>query len=230
MGPSGSQTQRTEPPKYQLPYLQHGVEQARSLYDWQNQDPSRITAPQNGATIDALRGTEGIARAGNGITGAAGNLATQTLSGGFLGSNPWLDQTFNRAALGTQNQLASQFAGRGRNISASQDLRSGQLNDLATQIYGGAYDAERNRQQQVLGMSPGLAQGQYADLDRLLGVGQMQEGYQQQNLDARGNALDQYMQRVGGNMGTTIKTSGGGNQFGGILGGILGLGGLLGGL
>jgi len=221
MGASGGSTQRTEPPKYQLPFLQHGVQSARTLFDQQWQNPANIVAPQNGATIDALRGMEGMARNGNPVTGSAGNLAQQTLQGGFLGANPWLDQTFNRAALATQNQLASQFARSGRNIDASQDLRSGQLNDLATQIYGGNYEAERNRQQQVLGMSPALGQAQYTDFDRLLGVGQTQEGYHQQNLDARGTALDEYMNRVSGNMGNTIKTSGGGNRAAGALGGAM---------
>lgn len=215
-GQSGGGTQRTEPPKYQLPYLQYGVQQARSLYD--NGLPT--VAPQSQASSQALAGMQTLA-GNNPITGAAGDLATRTLQGGFLGANPYLDQTFNRAAMATQGQLASQFAGAGRNVGASQDLRSQQLNDLATNIYGGNYANERALQQQTLGMSPGLAQGQYADLDRLLGVGRTQEGYQQQQLDAPGNALDQYLGRVSGNMGTTIKTSGGGNTASGVLGGAL---------
>src|SRR5687767_5145058 len=167
MGSSGSQTQTTEPPKYQLPFLEHGVGEARRLYD----NPSQLVTPLSSETEAGLAGITRTAAAGNPVTGAAGDLANKTLSGGFLGSNPWLDETFNRAALQTENQLVSQFARSGRNINASQDLRSGQLNDLATQVYGGAYDAERNRQQQTLGMSPALGQAQYTDFDRMLGVG-----------------------------------------------------------
>jgi hypothetical protein len=215
-GQSGGGTQRTEPPKYQLPYLQYGVQQARNLYD----SGQPTVAPMSQQTNTALGGMANLA-GNNQITANAGNLANQTLSGGFLGSNPYLDQTFNRAAMATQNQLASQFAGSGRNVDASQGLRSQQLNDLATGIYGGAYDAERNRQQQTLAMSPQLGQAQYGDLERLLGVGQAQEGYQQQQLDARGNALDQYLGRVSGNMGQTIKTSQTGNPAAGALGGAM---------
>jgi hypothetical protein len=215
-GSSGGGTQRTEPPKYQLPFLQYGVQQARSLYD----SGRPTVADMSGYTRDALQGIGQMSR-NNSITPAAGNLASQTLSGNFLGSNPWLDQTFNRAAMATQNQLASQFAGAGRNVDQSEGLRSQQLNDLAGTIYGGAYDAERNRQQQVLGMSPMLGQAQYGDLDRMLGVGRAQEGYQQQQLDAPGNALDQYMARVSGNMGTTIKTSQSSNPAAGALGGAM---------
>jgi hypothetical protein len=231
-GQSSGGTQRTEPPKYQLPYLQHGVQQARQLYD----SGQPTVAPMSQATGSALGGMQSLA-GNNQITANAGNLANQTLSGGFLGSNPHLDATFNRAALQTQNHLASQFAGAGRDQEASMGLRSQQLNDLATGIYGGAYDQERNRMQQTLGMSPALGQAQYGDLDRLLNVGQMQEGYQQQQLDAPGNALDQYLGRVSGNMGTTIKTSqGGGFSGGGAMGGAMlgnmlfpGLGGIIGG-
>lgn len=230
-GSSGGGTQRTEPPKYQLPFLQYGVDEAKRLY--QSNQPT--VAPMSSATETALNGIQNLA-GNNGITASAGNLAQQTLNGGFLGSNPYLDQTFDRAALATQNQLASQFAGSGRNIDASQGLRSQQLNDLATQIYGGAYDSERNRQQQALALSPSLGQAQYTDLNALLGAGQAREGYQQQQLDAPGSALDQYLGRVSGNMGSTVKTGGGGVSGAGALGGAMlgnmlfpGLGGILGG-
>lgn len=219
-GSSGGGTQRTEPPKYQLPYLQYGVEQARSLYE---NAPGPIGP--SGNTNVALNGIASLA-GNNQITSNAGNLANQTLSGNFLGSNPYLDATFNKAAMATQGQLASQFAGAGRNVDQSEGNRAQQLNDLATSIYGGAYDAERNRQQQTLAMSPALGQAQYGDLERLLGVGQTQEGYQQDAQDYRGNQLDQYLGRVSGNMGTTVKTTAPRNAAGGALGGAM-LGGQL---
>jgi hypothetical protein len=245
---SSGGTTRTEPPKYQLPYLQDSLQQAQGLY---RQGPQ--VAGQNGSTIDALRGIESQARAGQPITQAAGNLATSTLQGGFLGSNPYmnqlnqfaggqnphLDAQFNRAAMATQGQLASQFAGAGRNVDQSEGNRAQQLNDLATSMYGGAYENdrnralqatgmqaglygdERNRQMQTLGLSPALGQAQYGDLDRLLGVGQTQEGYQQQQLDAPGNALDQYIGRISGNMGQTTINTGSRNVAGGALGGAM---------
>jgi hypothetical protein len=189
------------------PYIEQGLQAAQGQYQ---QDRSTY-APFQQYTGQALNGIAGLAQ-NNALTGNATNLANQTLSGGFLGSNPYLDQTFNQAALATQNQLASQFAGAGRNVDQSEGLRSQQLNDLATQIYGGNYQAERDRQQQTLGMSPALGQAQYGGYDRLLGVGQ-----------SGSNALDQYLNRVGGNFGSSVKTSGGGNVFGGLLGaGILG--------
>lgn len=216
MGGSSSQTQSTAPPKWQQPYLERGLGYAQDAY-------SRSQLGQNVAPLSAesTQALDHITQRANynPITGAQQDLATKTLQGGFLGSNPYLDQTFNRAAMATQGQLSSQFAGAGRNVEQSEGNRAQQLNDLATGIYGGAYDQERNRQNQVLGMSPQLQQGAYADYDRLAGVGASREGYAQELLDAPGQGLDDYIRRVSGNMGTNVKTSGGGNRAAGALGG-----------
>lgn len=64
------------------------------------------------------------------------------------GSNPYLDAAFNRAADSVQNRLQSSFAGSGRNIGAARPVAADEMGDLAQRIYGGAYDAERNRQLQ----------------------------------------------------------------------------------
>lgn len=220
-GGGGSSTTRVEPPKYQLPYLQSGLASASSLYN--SQTPNNTVAPFSPETEQALQGTAARATAGSDITRSANDLATQTLNGGFLGSNPYLDQTFNRAALQTQNQLAGQFAGSGRNVDASEGLRSQQLNDLATGIYGGAYDSERNRQNQVLGMSGQLANQDYTDLGQLANVGAQREQQSQDLLDAPGRNLDQFLTRVGGNFGSnTISPSSRNRIAGGLGGGMLG--------
>lgn len=135
--------------------------------------------------------------------------------------NPYLDQTFNQAALATQNQLASQFAGAGRNVGASQGLRSQQLNDLATQIYGGAYNQERQLQQGVLGSVLPLANQDYVDLAQLRGAGSDIEGLAREYASAPGQALDQYLGRVSGNMGQTTSQPLYRNSAGSILGGAL---------
>ena len=214
-GSGGNSTTRVEPPKYQLPYLQRGLGYAQGLYD----KPGSTIAPFSPETESALSGTAARAQGGSPITSAAQGLATNTLNGGFLGSNPYLDQTFNRAALQTQNQLASQFAGSGRNVGASEDLRSGQLNDLATGIYGGAYDAERNRQMQTLGMANSLANQDYTDLGQLLAAGGQRDQLRHDQLDEPGRNLDSYLARVSGNMGTTQINPSSRNRLSGAIGG-----------
>lgn len=236
-GGGGNTTTTVNLPKWQQPYVQHGADAARNIYD--NGGPGLA-----GFTADTNTGFQNIRDlAGNNqLQSGANNLATQTLNGGFLGSNPYLDQTFNQAALATQNQLASQFAGAGRNVDASEGLRSQQLNDLATQIYGGNYQAERDRQQQTLGMSPALNQSQYTGANALLGIGAQQQAQNQAAYDQPGNALDQYMQRVGGSYGQVTSQPSNRSPLGGALGGAMlgsqlggqygygGLGGILGGL
>jgi hypothetical protein len=215
-GSSGSQTTRVEPPSYQLPYLQAGLGQASQLYN-----QGRSVVPFSPQTEASIAGTTQRALQGSPVTSAAQNYATTSLNGGFLGSNPYLDQTFNRAALQTQNQLASQFGASGRGQAGAEGLRSQQLNDLATGIYGGAYENERNRQQGVLGQAGALANQDYIDLAQLGGAGAQVEGLAQQYADAPGANLDQYLGRVSGNMGQTTIAPRNRNVGGGLLGGAL---------
>jgi hypothetical protein len=216
---SGGGTTRMEPPKYQLPYLQRGLEEAGSIYD-QERGGNNI-APLAPETTQAWDATAARATNGSPLTSAAQGLATKTIEGGFLGANPYLDATFDRAALQTQNQLASQFAGSGRNIDASRNLRSQELNDLATGIYGGAYDSERNRMQDAMGAANSLANQDYVDLGQLAQVGAGREGFNQEQLDAGGLALDRYLGRVSGNMGQNTYASMARNRAAGAVGGAM---------
>jgi hypothetical protein len=186
---------------------------------------------QQGLDMATQRATNGSPVQQNANTYAAG-----LLNGDYLNSNPWLDQTFNRAAMGTRNQLASEFAGSGRDVGASQFLRGEQLNNLATGIYGGAYDAERNRMQQGLSMAPGLAQADYQDASMLANVGSQIEGLQREQAQQPGNTLDEYLARLQGFPGGTVTQSQPmqRNVLGGALGGaqagaMLGPWGMLGG-
>lgn len=215
-GGGGNQVTKIEPPSYQLPHLQYGVNQAQQLY---NRGASVVPfAPQTEA---AIAGTTQRALQGSPVTNAAQNYATRSLQGGFLGSNPYLDATFNKAALATQNQLASQFGAAGRGQAGAEGLRSQQLNDLATGIYGGDYQQERNRMQGVLGQAGALANQDYIDLAQLGGAGAQVEGLAQQYADAPGTALDQYLGRISGNMGQTQTTKTPRNPVAGAAGGAL---------
>lgn len=216
-GGGGSSTTTSGPPKWQLPYLQQGLQGAQNMY----QAGGAGVVPFSPETEQALTGTAARATNGNAGMTAAQTQNTNTINGGFMGANPYLDQTFNRAAMQTQNQLASQFAHSGRNIDASQDLRSGQLNDLATGIYGGAYDSERNRMQQSIGMAQGLANQDYVDLGQLANVGAQREGLAQDQANAPGFNLDQYLGRISGNMGTSTTQPANRNRAAGAIGGAM---------
>lgn len=211
----GGSTTTAGPPSWQLPYVKEGMAGAQQQY----QQGGTPVVPFSAETEQALQGTAARAQQGSAGVRAAQDVNTQTINGGFLGSNPYLDQTFNRAAMQTQNQLASQFAGSGRNIGASEGLRSQQLNDLATGIYGGAYDAERNRQQQAIGQASGLANQDYTDLGQLAGVGAQREGLAQDIANQPGANIDQYLSRVTGGGGTSTYQPSNRNRFAGAIGG-----------
>lgn len=91
------------------------------------------------------------------IPGAQG-LVNRTIAGDFLtpDSNPFLQQTFNRAADLTRTRLGSEFAGAGRNVSASLPARSEELQTLASNIFGTNFQRERDRQIAALGQAPAL--------------------------------------------------------------------------
>jgi len=89
------------------------------------------------------------------VTSQGRDLAGQTLRGDFLmpDSNPFLQATFDRGADAVQKRLDTQFAGAGRNIGASAAPARQELSDLASNLFGGNYQAERGRQMNTLGMS-----------------------------------------------------------------------------
>lgn len=206
---SGSSTSTTTnaPPAYLQPSLQNAATQATNLY---NQGPS-LTADQQSA--NQLIRTQALN--GSPLINNASNYVNTSLNGGFMGQNPYLDSTFNRAAGAVTNQVQSNFATSGRNprgIDAAGFAQQG-YNDLASQIYGGAYDADRNRQQASLAYAQPLANQTYADAAQLQQVGQQM---------SPANNLDDYIARLSGLSGgygvTSTRTPTQSNLFGGLLG------------
>jgi len=215
----GTQVTRSEPPAYQLPYLTEGLEYARGLFAEgpPEQYQGNTVVPFASQTEDALAMQEARARGGSPVTRAAQGYVTDSLSGAHIGGNPWLDATFDRAARQSRGVLESEFARAGRDIGAAAPARADMLTDLATTIYGGAYDADRNRQQQSLAFASPLAEQDYRDIAALRGVGGEVEAQTGQIIDdavrrhdyeqqVPGQWLDQYLGRVSGNMGQTSTT------------------------
>lgn len=196
-----------EPPAFIQPYMQYGAQQSRALYETGGPQyyGGNTVVPFSDQTERALGLTEQRALQGSPVNQAAQSYATRTLNtaptsqfgsgpnpyGGA--SNPYLDATFNKAADSVQQRLGTQFAGSGRNIEASRAVNADELNNLATGIYGGAYENERARQYGyetserdrmaqdldrqrslqfgVAGLAPQMAAQDYVDLQALQGVG-----------------------------------------------------------
>jgi hypothetical protein len=133
---------------------------------------------------------------------AAQGDITKTLGGGYLSpeSNPYLQQTYEKAARGltdqyslaTMPQLSKAFGGmqafgadsgyQQASSQAGKNLATG-LGDVATGIYGQNYQAERDRMQRAGALAPQLAGMDYQDATQMLGVGDIQRQNQQDVLN-----------------------------------------------
>lgn len=200
--------------------------------------PSAYTQQAIEATAQrAQAGSPLVAAAQQGVQQLASGQGpmADTASGQMLGYNPFLQGTFESVARpltqqfqGQIQNIASQASRAGRYGSAAQgQLQTGAAESLAANLAGlgerlgfQSYGLERQlqeqaRQQQQAGMlqaaqlAPGLAAQDYTETQRLLGAGQLQEQYGQQELQDAINrynfeqqapyrALQQYLSYIGG--------------------------------
>ena len=170
---------------------------------------------QQGLDAITQRATQGSQTVNN----AEGQL-NQIIAGG--NTNPYLDSMVDRA----QQNVISNFntgavnSGSFGNSGLQEQFQKG-LGDVATQMYGQAYDQDRARQMHGIGMAQQFGNQPYNDAQQLLNAGQIQQdqaqqkldfGYQQfsdqQNLPYR--QLAAMAGPFGSNLGSTTTQSGGG--------------------
>lgn len=146
-------TQNTSLPGWLDSANQYGVGQAQQLYQKGGPQyyPGSTVAPLSSIQEQYLTGANNLGANGNPTLNAANTYTQGALSGEYLNpsSNPYLAQTFNQAANAVQNRVGSEFGAAGRNLEASIPVQNDQMNQLATQIYGGNYQNERNLQGQA---------------------------------------------------------------------------------
>ena len=98
--------------------------------------------------------------------------------GGAMGQNPFLSQTFNRAADSVEGRMRNSTAMQGLSNSGVQQMYNRNLNDLATGIYGGAYDRDANRRlQSGIAISQMQQQARENDLNRQFRAAQGMPGF-----------------------------------------------------
>lgn len=186
----------TSVPAFQKPYLKDLY--ARAQGEIANTPlqfyPGSTVAGRDAATLGYESDALGYARDG----GPSSSYLNDVVSGKYLdpASNPYLRGTFDLASKAVTDNyrdavlpaINSRFALAGQSGSGnfagafarSNDALGGSLRDLGTQIYGGAYEAERGRQQQA---APLLAADRMNRLDLQRGIGSEREAYQQSLLD-----------------------------------------------
>lgn len=114
------------------------------------------------------------------------NNAEAALNANIQGgqTNPYLDQMVGRA----QDSVRSQFNTGAVNSgsfgnSGLQEQFAQNLGDVASQMYGQAYEGDRARQMQSIGMAQQFASQPYQDANQLLSAGQVQQDQAQQQKD-----------------------------------------------
>lgn len=217
----------------QQPYLQDIFAQAQGLYGTGGPQyyGSSTVAPLSASTQQALGNMEQYSNA-NPYLMAARPQITGTLNGDYLSpsSNPYLTDTFNQAADAVSRQfreatlpgMNAAFSLAGRTGSGAQQnaldwnaqALGRNLNELATNIYGGNYQNERNRQIQALGLVPGMSDAQFSSIGQGLKAGTLRDAQAQAELTDQVNrfnfnqlrpyqALSQYLSTVGGGYGSS---------------------------
>lgn len=143
---------------------------------------------------------------GSPISQAADTALIQNLRGGQ--ENPYLDQLVQRSQRNLTDQYANvirpqqdammarsgSFGNTGAQmaINAQQNQLLGNLGDISTQMYGQAYDQDRARQMQALGLAPSVSNLGYQDAAQLMQAGQLQQNLGQQQADF---AYEQFQDR-----------------------------------
>ena len=148
---------------------------------------------------------------------APGDFISSTLQGDFLNSNPYLDETYDRAFGQANRSLLSNFAGGNRfGSGAHQGATADLAGNLASDIYGGNFQNERQRQMQAAGMAPGLLNMR---AQNALQAGSIQDQFAQQRALDPYDRLARYQGAVSGNYGGTSTTPMYRNPIAGLLGG-----------
>lgn len=120
------------------------------------------------------------------LEGSATNDNAEAAINQFIGGqdNPYLDAAYQNASEQVGDSVNGNFSQAGRYGSGAHtaSLTKG-LGDVATNIYGGAYEADQGRRLQAAGMAPEFGNLAYQDASQLLGAGQTLQDQDQNNAD-----------------------------------------------
>lgn len=202
-------------PAWELPYQQYGLQQALAQFQGIN-SPQQLVAGFSPQQNQAISGITDLATNGTPETSAAQSYVSNVLSG-QPANNPYLNSEFNLGANAVQNRLESEFAGSGRNVIGSLPIQSDELNNLATQLYGGAYQTGIQQQENALGQAVPLEQEQFGAQQNLYNAGGAIQNLGQEFIQAPQTFLSNYLGQVGmypGTQSTLTQPLSGAQQIG----------------
>ena len=208
-GGGGSQESKTEISPEFKPYITYALGEARRLYENMPQAPDTLAVSPSEATTRALGMAEERALAGSPLLRAAQEEQLATIQG--RGVNPFLggaleqanrlageQYTRNIQALQSKAASAGRYgsAAMGQQAGTAQDVFARALAEQGGQLAYSSAEAERARQVAAAQGAPQMAAADFADLQRLLQVGQAREGYEQKAIEGRLAAADIPLQRL----------------------------------
>lgn len=208
-GGGGSQQSKTEISPEFKPYITYSLGEAQKRYQAMPEAPETLAVAPSAATQQALQMAQQRAISGSPLLKAAQAEQLATIQG--RGVNPFLGgalEQANRLAgeRYTQNiqdlQAKASSAGRygssamGQQAGKAQDIFARALAEQGGQLAYSSAEAERQRQIAASQAAPQMSAADYADLQRLLQVGQAREGYEQQAIQGRLAAQDIPLQRL----------------------------------
>jgi len=210
--------------------------------------PNQTVGP-NAAQNTAWQAVQNRALNGSPVQSAANSTLTNTINGGFLGGNPYLDSMVDKA----QGDVVRNYNNVVRPGQDAAMIRSGSfgnsglqqqtqdsdktlqdsLGNISTQLRGQNYAQERQNQQSALSMAPTFANQDYTDANQLLQAGNQQQQFSQnaanQNYNwwqeaqqyptSRLNVLGNAIGTVQGNSRTQTSTTPGTSTAASIVGG-----------
>ena len=206
MGGSKDQktTSYTDVPPWAQPYAKQGLAGLVNMAmpgGQFAQMPAGLQQQFYGLTSEQQQAISGMGQTAMGpesqMLGQASGLLSRTMGGEFLGpeQNPYLRQAYEQAAQSVTDQyrtatapgLQAQAAQAGalggsayNQAGMQQRYGLGQtLNNLATDIYGGAYESERGRQQQAMQMAPSMGQALMQPYEQMYQAGALTQADQQ---------------------------------------------------
>lgn len=182
-GGGGAQTQTTQIDRRFDPLISYATDTAGRV---NSQGFTPYTAPRfadltgtQNAGIDLIKNR---AISGDPTMDQATSTLQDALAGG--NTNPFLDQMVQRAQKSVLSNANTSMVNSGSfGNSGIQEVTDRSLGDVATQMYGGAYDADRSRQMQALSLAPTFGNQAYTDAAQLMKAGQTQQDQAQQGLD-----------------------------------------------
>jgi hypothetical protein len=186
-------------PSWVQPYAAGFLEQAQNVANNPYQAfTGQTVAGFNPFQTSAFQGIADRASAGNPTMNAANQQATNTIQGGYLQGNPFLQSQIDQAqgdltkqwnnvakpAWDTAMSNSGSFGNAGvaqANAYAQEGLQKN-LGQISSNMRFQNYDQERNRQMQAMGMAPSFANQDYQDLNALQGAGNAIQGQDQKLL------------------------------------------------